>query len=140
MKRHFKRRRLIVIADAMNVVKDVDYIFDNFVGGGNWWQWKITLVSFCSIQSDTLVLLVFKNCHPWSLFRFFGLFQTNNANFTTNSYEECPLSIHHQDSNSRPSNYESPILTTRPGRLCNPSLLRPASVQSECSIIVLLQC
>ena len=60
MKRHFKRRRLIDIADAMNVVKDVDYIFDNFVGGGNWWQWKITLVSFWSIQSDTLVLLVFK--------------------------------------------------------------------------------
>jgi hypothetical protein len=28
----------------MDVVKDVDYIMDTYVGGGHWWQWKITLV------------------------------------------------------------------------------------------------
>ena len=28
----------------MEEVKDVDYILDTFVGGGHWWQWKITLV------------------------------------------------------------------------------------------------
>ena len=25
--------------------RDVDYILDNFVGGGHWWQWRTTLVS-----------------------------------------------------------------------------------------------
>jgi hypothetical protein len=29
----------------MDAVKDVDYILDTYVGGGHWWQWKITLVN-----------------------------------------------------------------------------------------------
>ena len=29
--------------------QDVDYILDNFVGGGHWWQWRTTLVSYLNL-------------------------------------------------------------------------------------------
>jgi hypothetical protein len=34
----------------MDVVRDVDYILDTYVGGGHWWQWKITLVILTLVE------------------------------------------------------------------------------------------
>jgi len=28
----------------MDKVEDFDFIFDNIVGGGNWWQWKMMML------------------------------------------------------------------------------------------------
>ena len=52
---------------------------------------------------------------PRPLFRLFSSFQTNNIILTTNKCEKCPTSIWRQESNSQPSDYKSPPLTTRPG-------------------------
>ena len=52
---------------------------------------------------------------PQPLFRLFLSFQTNITILTTHKCEKCPSSIRRQDSNSQPSDYESPPLTTRPG-------------------------
>ena len=51
---------------------------------------------------------------PLPLFRLFRLLQTNITILTTNTCEKCPSSIRRQDSNSQPSDFESPPLTTRP--------------------------
>ena len=48
-------------------------------------------------------------------FVYFWSFQTNISIFTANIFENCPFSIRCQDLNSRPSDYESPRLTARPG-------------------------
>ena len=47
------------------------------------------------------------------LFRSFSSFQANTTILTTNKCEKMPIQC--QDSNSQPSDYESPPLTTRPG-------------------------
>ena len=53
---------------------------------------------------------------PRPLFCLFSSFQTNITNFTTNmNVKKCPSSIWRWDSNSQPSDYQSPPLTTRPG-------------------------
>ena len=54
---------------------------------------------------------------PRSLLSFnFGLLRTNIiTNFTTNICEKCSSSIQCWDSNPRPSEHESPPITTRPG-------------------------
>ena len=63
----------------------------------------------------------FQKCYlkmgqPRPLFCLFSSFQTNITNFTTNmNVKKCPSSIRRWDSNSQPSDYESPPLTTRPG-------------------------
>ena len=55
---------------------------------------------------------------PRPLFCLFSSIQTNITNFTTNmNVKKCPSSIQHRDSNSQPSDYESPPFTTRPGLL-----------------------
>ena len=64
-------------------------------------------------------------CLDWSLFSingptpayflFFSIFSIKNQNFYKKSCEYCPSNIRHQDSNSQPTDYESPPLTTRPG-------------------------
>ena len=51
---------------------------------------------------------------PWPLFRLFSYFQTNITILTTNECEKCPCSIRCLDLNSRPSEHESPPITTRP--------------------------
>ena len=58
----------------------------------------------------------FKNGPTPASFVYFRSFQTNIVTiFTTNKCEKCPSSIWCRDSNSQPSDYESPLLTTRPG-------------------------
>ena len=49
------------------------------------------------------------------LFRLCLSFQTNITILTTNKCEKYPSSIWRRDSNSQPSDYKSPPLTTRPG-------------------------
>ena len=57
-----------------------------------------------------------KKCaDPGLFFIYFQSFQSNITIFTTNQCEKCPSSIGHRDSNSQPSDYEIPPLTTRPG-------------------------
>jgi hypothetical protein len=34
-----------MMASSSEGPKDVDYIFDHLVGGGNFWQWKTTAVT-----------------------------------------------------------------------------------------------
>ena len=51
-------------------------------------------------------------CRPLFYFRSF---QTSITIFTTDICEKCPSSIQYQDSNSRPSEPESPLIATRPG-------------------------
>ena len=53
--------------------------------------------------------------HPRPLFVYFRPVQTNIAIFTTNICEECPASIWCCDSNPRPSEHETPPITTKPG-------------------------
>ena len=49
-------------------------------------------------------------------FVYFRSFQTNIVTiFTKNKCDKCPFSIQCLDSNSQPSDYKSPPLTTRPG-------------------------
>ena len=54
---------------------------------------------------------------PASFSFIFGLFKQTIQFFTTNQCEKmsCPSSIRHRDSNPRPSERESPPITTRPG-------------------------
>ena len=59
----------------------------------------------------------FKWANPGLFFRLFSSFQTNTTILTTNKCEKCPSGIWHRDSNSQPSDYKSPPLTTRTG-LC----------------------
>ena len=51
---------------------------------------------------------------PEYFFVYYKSFQTNDIKFTTNYSEKFPSSIRCQDSNSQPSEHESPPLTTRP--------------------------
>ena len=55
--------------------------------------------------------------YPRPLFRLFSSFQTNISILTKNICEIllCPSSIRRLDSNPRPSEHESPPITTRPG-------------------------
>ena len=55
-----------------------------------------------------------------TFFVYFRSFQTNIVTiFATNKCEKCPSSIRCRDSNSQPSDYESPPLTTRPPLFSN---------------------
>ena len=56
-----------------------------------------------------------------TFFVYFRSFQTNivTPTFATNKCEKCPSSIRCRDSNSQPSDYESPPLTTRPPLFSN---------------------
>ena len=66
-----------------------------------------------SYRLDNVFLTKMGHLRP--LFRLFLSFQTNFTIFTTNKCEKCPSSIRCWDSNPRPSEYESPPITTRPG-------------------------
>ena len=58
-----------------------------------------------------------KWANPSLFFYLFSSFQTHITNFTTNIYvKQCPSSLRCWDSNPRPSEHESPPITTRPGR------------------------
>ena len=57
----------------------------------------------------------FLMCQPRPLFLLFSLFSIQHYNSTTNQCEKYPPSIPHRDSNSQPSDYQFPPLTTRPG-------------------------
>ena len=65
---------------------------------------------------------------PQPLFHLFSSFQTNITILTTNKCEKCSSSIWRWNSNSQPSDYESPPITTRPGLLPNVSLFRDERV------------
>ena len=54
--------------------------------------------------------------NPRPLFVYFQSFQTNiNTILQQINVKKCPSSIQHWDSNPRPSERESPPITTRPG-------------------------
>ena len=77
---------------------------------------KISEIYFSKQISSTFYALgILKMGQPRHLFNLFLSFQTNNTNLTTNKCEKCPSSIWRRDSNSQPSDYESPPWTTRPG-------------------------
>ena len=52
---------------------------------------------------------------PRPLFVYFRLFQTNITILTTNKHEKYPSSARSWDSNSRPTEHESPLINTRSG-------------------------
>ena len=60
--------------------------------------------------------IFFKMGQPWPLFRFyFRSFHTNTTTILQQIYvKKCPSSIRCRDSNPRPSEHESPPITTRP--------------------------
>ena len=78
----------------------------------------ITMIGIsCSVYVKLAADFFKKNWANHGLFFvFFRSFQTNNTNLTTNQCEKCrPSSIMHWDSNPRPSECESPPITTWPG-------------------------
>ena len=59
---------------------------------------------------------IFVNWANPGLFFIFRLYKTHITNFTINRYvKKCPFSKRCHDSNSRPLEHESPLITTRPG-------------------------
>ena len=79
------------------------------------WEWTLPL-NLKTYGIKLLWNLFFKNGPTPASFVYFRSFQTNIVTiFTTNKCEKCPSSIWCRDSNSQPSDYESPLLTTRPG-------------------------
>ena len=54
-----------------------------------------------------------KWANPGLFFVYLCLFKQTLQFFRTHKCEKCPSSIWRQDSNSQPSDYESPPLTTR---------------------------
>ena len=65
---------------------------------------------------------------PGLFFIYFQSFQTNKTIFSTNQCVKisCPSSIRCRDSNQRPSEHESPPITTRPG--LPPKLIKTLSL------------
>ena len=61
----------------------------------------VTLLKNGPTPASFLLIFVFSNKH----YKFYNKYEC----------EKCPSSIRHRDSNSQPSDYESPPLTTRPG-------------------------
>ena len=92
--------------NLQNYAKDLQYLKQTVLGT-TIHPLKIFLTSLSRLLSD-------KGQHR-PLFCLFSVFSVKHFNFTTNQCEKCPRSIHRQDSNSQPSYYESPPLTTRPG-------------------------
>ena len=59
--------------------------------------------------------LFFKWANPGLFFAYFWSFQTNITNFYNKyMWKKCPSSIQCRDSNTWPSDHESPPITTRP--------------------------
>ena len=83
-----------------------------------------------------------KWANPGLFFIYFWSFQTNNTIFYNKSMRKmsCPSSIRHWDSNPRPSERESPPITTRPGLPPNASAYFGGSVQRimevSCTVIL----
>ena len=76
--------------------------------------WAVAVAQLAEPHGLNPVLGFFKMGHSRPLFYLFLYFQANITNFTT-SCEKCPSSIQYRDLNSRPSEDESPPITTRPG-------------------------
>ena len=54
--------------------------------------------------------------HLWPLIRLLSVFFQQMIQILHQiNVKKCPTSMQCRDSNSRPSDYESPLLTTRPG-------------------------
>ena len=74
-----------------------------------------------SFQWFILNSILFSLClfFKWTIFGLFlfifGLFKQTTQILQQINVKKCPSSIRCQDSNSQPSDYESPPLTTRPG-------------------------
>ena len=85
----------------------------NFLFGKQFYPTKYSSNAIVYILSDLAGF--FKWANHGLFFHFFHPFQTNITIFTTNKCEKCPSSIRRRDSNSQPSDYKSPPLTTRPG-------------------------
>ena len=60
-------------------------------------------------------MVVLKLCHPRPLFVYFRLFKQTIQFLQQINVKKCPSSIWCWDSNPRPSEHESPPITTRPG-------------------------
>ena len=56
-----------------------------------------------------------KWANPGLFLFIFGLFKQKLQIFTSNICEKCPSSIWYRDLNPRPSEHDSPPITTRPG-------------------------
>ena len=71
--------------------------------------------SFYCSQLHSAMSIWFLIGQHWLLFVYFQPFYHYRYSFTTNESEKCPSTIQRWDSNSQPSDYEFPPLTTRPG-------------------------
>ena len=77
---------------------------------------KSTLIPTGLIVTNFNLFFLKKWANPASFLFIFGLFQTNiNTILQQINVKKCPSSIRHRDSNPRPSERESPPITTRPG-------------------------
>ena len=56
-----------------------------------------------------------KWANPGSVIVYFHLFKQTLQFLQQKNVKKCPSSIRHWDSNSQPSDYDSPPSTTRPG-------------------------
>ena len=104
--------------------------FISIYWGGPWWRLYLNLTFLLErpILSPTffkcsktgfknLSSFLFKKMgHPRPLFRLFLSFQTNNTIIRTNKCEKVmTTSLRRRDSNTWPSEHESPPITTKPG-------------------------
>ena len=77
--------------------------------------WSRHLILIDVVMAKSLSLLIFFKWANPSLFLFiFSLFN-QTLQFYSKSMWKCPSSIWRRDSNSQPSDYESPPITTRLG-------------------------
>ena len=71
---------------------------------------------------------------PQPLFRLFSVFSNKHYNFLQQIYvKKCPSSLRCRDSNPRPSEHESPPITTRPGLPPSAILVYSISYDASCS-------
>ena len=69
---------------------------------------------FSGLTIALTVIFLKKWANPGLFFVYFRLFKQTLQLLQQINVKKCPSSIRHRDSNSQPSDYESPPLTTRP--------------------------
>ena len=82
-------------------------------------QWYFLLQSKWVFSGESITGVLFDwfflNGPSPAYFLFIFVFSNNHYNFTTTKCEKCPYGSRCRDSNPRPSEHESPPVTTRPG-------------------------
>ena len=70
-----------------------------------------------SLMNETVraIIKLYKMGKPWPLFVYFRLFKQTLQFLLEINVKKCPSSIWRRDLSSKPSDNESPPLTTRPG-------------------------